>query len=83
MPTIQTASQVLDRHYLEIRCGLLDLAAALDRIARSDEAGPTHEDPRMDLLRQGIAIVAGGGTDRAERLQMLFSDAYQEGWNRR
>ena len=29
MATIQTSPQVLDRHYLEIRCGLLDLAAAL------------------------------------------------------
>jgi hypothetical protein len=83
MPTIQTASQVLDRHYLEIRCGLLDLAAALDRVARSDGAGRVADDPRMDLIRRGIDILSGGGTDRAERLQMLFSDVYQEGWNRR
>lgn len=83
MPTVQSASQVLDRHYLEIRCGLLDLAAALDRIERSDGAGSVANDPRMDLIRQGIDILAQGGTDRAERLQLLFSDAYQEGWNRR
>lgn len=83
MPTIQSAPQVLDRHYLEIRCGLLDLAAALDRVARSDGAGSIAGDPRMHLIRQGIDILLEGGTDRAERLQLLFSDAYQEGWNRR
>ena len=83
MTTIQSASQVLDRHYLEIRCGLLDLAAALDRVARSDGAGQLADDPRMELIGRGIDILAQGGTDRAERLQMLFSDVYQAGWNRR
>ena len=83
MPTIQSASQVLDRHYLDIRCGLLDLAAALDRVARSDGATALAGDPRLELIRKGIAILASDGTDRAERLQLLFSDRYQEGWNRK
>lgn len=83
MPTIQSASQVLDRHSLEIRCALLDLAAALDRIGRSDGAGALAKDPRLDLIRQGITILASDGSDRAERLQLLFSDKYQEGWNRK
>jgi hypothetical protein len=83
MPTIQSASQVLDRHYLEIRCGLLDLAAALDRVTRSDGWAALSTDPRLDLVRQGIRILASDGTDRAERIQLLFSDRYQEGWNRK
>lgn len=83
MPTIQTASQVLDRHYLEIRCGLLDLAAALDRIARSDDTGAVSSDPRLELVRQAIKVLGSDGTDRAERIQLLFSDTYQEGWNRK
>jgi hypothetical protein len=83
MPTIQSASQVLDRHYLEVRCGLLDLAAALDRVARSDGASALAADPRLDLIRKGIDILSSDGTDRAERIQLLFSDRYQEGWNRK
>ncbi|HWL08709.1 MAG TPA: hypothetical protein VNQ76_09900 [Planctomicrobium sp.] len=83
MPTIQSASEILDRHYLELRCGLLDLAAAFDRIDRSDNADQTAQDPRMGLLKEAIAIVASEGTDRAERLQLLFSDKYVEGWNRK
>jgi len=82
MASLQKASQVLDRHYLELRCSLLDLAAAFDRISRSENAVEAHRDPRMALLRQAIEIVASDGTDRAERLQLLFSDAYVDGWNR-
>jgi hypothetical protein len=83
MPTIQSAFQVLDRHYLEIRCGLLDLAAALDRVTRSDGSSALSTDPRLDLIRQGIRILGSDGADRAERVQLLFSDQYQEGWNRK
>ncbi len=81
MATLQTARQVLDRHYLELRCGLLDLAAAFDRISRSESSELAESDPRMELLKKAIEIVASSGDDRAERLQLLFSDPYVEGWN--
>lgn len=82
MPTIQTAAQVLDRHFLDIRCGLLDLAAALDRIERSDAFAAVSGDARLDLIRQAIEILNSDGNDRAERIQLLFSDEYVAGWNR-
>lgn len=77
-----TAQQVLDRHYLEIRCELLNLAAALDRIERHAGAEQTQADPRMRDIRQGLRILSGDGDDRAEQIQILFSDPYREGWNR-
>ena len=80
MPTIQTAQQVLDRHYLEIRCGLLDLAAAFDRLERSDGYLQTALDPRMSLIREGLQILSTSGDDRAERLQLLLSDSYVPHW---
>ncbi len=80
MPTIQTAAQVLDRHSLEIRCGLLDLAAAFDRLERSDGFRQTADDPRLKLIEEGLRILASPGDDRAERLQMLFSDQYVPNW---
>jgi len=82
MPTIQTAGQVLDRHFLEIRCGLLDLAAALDRIERSDAFDSVRRDARLAQIREAIGILSGDGNDRAERLQMLFSDEYVAGWTK-
>jgi len=81
MATIQQAAQVLDRHYLEIRCDILDLAAALDRIGCSDNAASVGTDPRLDRIHEALRIVQSGGTDRAERIQLLFSDDYQPGWN--
>lgn len=77
----KTADAVLDRHFLELRCEVLNLAAALDRIERSDGFDVVRDDGRMELLRQGIDILRTEGTDRAERVQMLFSDEYQAGWN--
>ena len=76
------AQTVLDRHYLELRCGILDLAAMLDRVERSPSAASQLADTRMELIRKGIEILLTRGTDRAERIQLLFSDAYVEGWNR-
>lgn len=80
MPTLQQASQVLDRHYLEMRCEILDLAAALDRIERSAHAEQVADDPRLKLILQGIEILKSSGTDRAERIQLLFSDQYDPKW---
>ncbi|WP_437194288.1 hypothetical protein [Planctomicrobium sp. SH527] len=82
MASIQSAQQVLDRHYLELRCSLLDLAAAFDRISRSESSELAENDPRMGLLKKAIEIVASPGVDRAERLQLLFSDPYVDGWNK-
>lgn len=82
MPTVQTAQQVLDRHYLEIRCGLLDLAAALDRLERSDGFAEANQDARLGKLREGLQILLTPGDDRAERIQLLFSDEYVPNWKK-
>ena len=78
-----TAPVVLDRIYLEVRSKLLDIAACLDRVARSEGAPAVEADPRLAQIAQGVEILASGGFDRAERIQMLFSDAYVPHWNRR
>ena len=83
MSSVPTAQAVLDRVYLDIRCRLLDVAAALDRVARADEGDRVEADPRLTQIRTGIEILSGGGIDRAEKIQMLFSDPYDPHWNRR
>lgn len=79
MSSPQTARQILDRHYLEIRSKILDLAASLDRVERATEDS-IKNDPRLAKVRSGIELLLTPGTDRAERVQMLFSDAYVENW---
>lgn len=83
MATNAPAQSVLDRHYLEIRCRILDLAAMLDRVERSPDASAQLADSRMELIKQGMNILLSSGNDRAERVQLLFSDQYVDGWNRK
>lgn len=82
MSTTQSADRVLERHFLEMRCEILNLASALDRIERSDGYSGIADDPRLAQLAEGIGILSSDGTDRAERVQMLFSDEYEAGWNK-
>jgi hypothetical protein len=82
MPAQQSAAAILDRHYLELRCTLLDMAAAFDRMERSGEFAAIASDPRLVKLREGLKILQSSGDDRAERIQMLFSDPYVEGWKK-
>ncbi len=74
MSTSSSASEMLDSEFLGMRCRLIDLAASLDRIDRSDGAPPA--DPRMAQIRRGLEILAGDAPDRAVRVQLEFSLPY-------
>lgn len=80
MTSPQTGPQVLDRHYLEVRAKILEIAACLDRMDRADDDGAVAGDPRLAQLQAGIEILSSSGFDRAERVQLLFSDAYEPKW---
>jgi len=80
MPTPMTAAETLDREFLQIRCRLLEIAAAMDRIDRAAEPGKVSVDPRLSQLREAAGLLVDGRVDRAERVQMLFSDPYDENW---
>lgn len=78
--SVKTSSEILERHYLEMRARLLELAASFDRIDRGETHTDIASDPRMEKLRAGLQIVLSQGAGRAERLQLLFSDEYLPGW---
>ena len=78
MPTPMAAQAVLNREFLEIRAKLLELAASFDRIDRGD--GSVEDDPRMALIREGLAILGEDRRERAEAIQLLFSREYDESW---
>lgn len=75
---VMAAKQALDRHYLEARCLLLDLAAILDRIDR----GGKIDDPRLKQFAQALQVLQDGGPDRAEKVQHIFSLPYEPDWPR-
>jgi hypothetical protein len=73
-----SAPEVLNREFLEIRCRILDLAAAFDRLARAE--GSIADDARIGRLREALQAVLDEPHDRAEQVQMIFSRSYEEGW---
>ncbi len=76
------AKAILDRQFLEMRCKLIDLAAAFDRLDRAPDGGAIAGDDRIARLRRGLAMLTDGEGDRAARIQMLFSDTYDPDWAR-
>ncbi len=82
MPIPMTAEQVLDRYFLEMRCKVLDVAAALDRIERAAGGAAVLQDPRVDRLKKATQVLFDARPDRAQRVLMIFSDEYEPAWPR-
>ncbi|MDA0588889.1 MAG: hypothetical protein O2820_15235 [Planctomycetota bacterium] len=77
-----TADQIFDRVFLETRAKLLAVAATLDRLDRAEGTDRVRNDFRMEQLRKSIDIIQNSSNDRAEQLQIVFSDPYDEQWKR-
>ena len=71
MSATQTADEILDRTFLEIRARVLEVAAALDRIERADDDNHAAADPRVQNLRRAIEVLNTDGFDRAEVRQRI------------
>ena len=67
---------LVDEYFIENRTRLLEIAAFLDRIDRTDPTYPSH-DFRMRAFTEALASLQEGG-GRLDRLQMLFSDPTTE-----
>lgn len=75
-----TASEVLTREFLEVRAKILEVAAAFDRLERSE--GDVSGDPRIARLHEALKVLSANGEDRAEQVQLVFSRPYDETWQR-
>ncbi|MFQ5591817.1 MAG: hypothetical protein ACE5HE_11690 [Phycisphaerae bacterium] len=78
-----SARDQLDRDFLELRRRLLDVAAGLDRIDRAGGADMIRTDARVTMLRRAAMVLTDDCADRAERVQMVFSDEYDDNWRGR
>jgi hypothetical protein len=76
------AAQALDRHFLEARSKLLDLAAILDRIGRGHADPSIDQDPRLQKIREALEVLHDRSGGRAERIQQIFSLEYDPAWQR-
>ncbi|HEY1629004.1 MAG TPA: hypothetical protein VGF52_04040 [Tepidisphaeraceae bacterium] len=69
------AKQNLDQYFLEMRWRCLSLAADLDRIQRANGGDKLLKDnSQLATLRRAISVLLEDSANRAQRVQMLFSD---------
>lgn len=68
--------ELVDEYFIENRTRLLEIAAFLDRLDRTDEAYAAL-DFRMKAFAEGLRSLSEGGS-RLDRLQLLFSDPTKE-----
>jgi hypothetical protein len=68
--------ELVDEYFIENRTRLLEIAAFLDRLDRTDPSYAS-QDFRMKAFTEGLASVAQSG-GRLDRLQLLFSDPTAE-----
>ena len=79
-PTPMPAPAVLDREFLEIRAKILELGASFDRLGRGE--GSVADDPRLTRIREALAVLQDANGDRAEQIQLIFSRAYDDDWQK-
>lgn len=77
-----TADEIFDRVFLETRAKLLEVAATLDRLDRAEGTDAVADDFRMEQIRKSLSVIQNESGNRAEQLQIIFSDEYEEGWKR-
>ncbi|MCS7020501.1 MAG: hypothetical protein NZ703_03645 [Gemmataceae bacterium] len=77
-----TAQRAFELYFLETRAKLLDLAALLDRFERSADADQLTNDPRWQQIRQALNVLNSDSLDKAEQIQMIFSQPYDPEWPR-
>lgn len=65
-----TKKDILDLHFMDARCKLIDLAAFLDRVERH----PGEADFRFDGLKKALPILLSGEPGRAKAVLESLSD---------
>jgi hypothetical protein len=68
--------EVVDEYFIENRTRLLEIAAFLDRLDRT-EPGYAGRDFRMQAFTEALAAMSSG-SGRLERIQLLLSDPTTE-----
>lgn len=67
-------ARTTDLYFAEARSKMIDLAAFLDRIERSEGT----DDFRMKALRAALTELAAPGSDKARKILLLLSDPTKE-----
>ena len=82
MPSLTTSEAIFETVFLETRAKILEVAATLDRLDRADGGESLGDDPRLLQIRQALDVVISQQDNRAEQIQLIFSDDYEADWKR-
>ncbi len=74
----RSAREVLEQEFLQVRAKTLEIAAFFDRLHAAEVSDIDHS--QLDLLEQGCRILSDDKHDKAARVQLLFSRAYEADW---
>lgn len=69
-----TKQQILDLYFLDARHKLIELAAFLDRVKRTDG----KDDFRLKAFRTALTKLGGNRKDKAKEVLLTFSDSTVE-----
>ncbi len=80
---MRNAEQIVEQEFLQVRAKILEIAAFLDRLDPEDKKGvsPANAE-RLKLLRGGCELLLDSDSDKAARLQLLFSRQYDDQWRK-
>ncbi|MCH1522719.1 MAG: hypothetical protein L7T80_07815 [Arenicellales bacterium] len=74
------AQDILTREQFKIRAKLIEIAAILDRIDRA--VGDVDHDRRMLEIHKSLEVLSVSGSDRAARIQMIYSREFDSQWKK-
>jgi hypothetical protein len=72
------APPILDQEFLPLRAKLLEIAAAMDRLDRTESWDA--DETRTMRIREAIQALQKATSDRAEQIQLVFSRPYEDDW---
>jgi hypothetical protein len=68
-----TRGQVIDEYFIENRTKLLDVAAFLDRVDRTENE-TDEDDFRIEAFRNALQVLCSRAPGRTQEIQLIFSD---------
>ncbi|MEO5970824.1 MAG: hypothetical protein ABIQ95_12930 [Bdellovibrionia bacterium] len=72
------AHKILQRYFVENRSRLIDIAAYLDRIGRSNDFDQVKEDFRWIAFKKSLQVLLSEEQNKVEKIQEILSDPTQE-----
>jgi hypothetical protein len=67
---VMTRQQILDLYFIDARHKLIDLAAFMDRVERTEG----NEDFRMEAFREALKELSKNNREKAKQVLLAFSD---------